>query len=69
MVHPTLLRTPAPQASAATRPLTHGASWVPAGRAKRMLRRLNLWVASNYRPERHYMRGGRTAGAKSLAAG
>jgi hypothetical protein len=37
--------------------------------AKRLLRRLNLWTGSDYRPERHYMRGGRTAGSKSHAAG
>ncbi len=37
--------------------------------AKRLFRRFRLWMDSGYRPERHYMRGGRTAGAKSLVAG
>jgi hypothetical protein len=69
MVHPALLRTSTIPGSAA--------GWSPAGRpgrgpaehAKRLLRRLNRWLAPDYRPEQHYMRGGRTAGAKSLAAG
>jgi hypothetical protein len=42
--------------------------WRPLDPAKRLLRRFRLWADSGYRPERHYMRGGRTAGAKSLAA-
>jgi hypothetical protein len=53
------------------------AGWLPGGHpgrgvqapAKQLLRRFRLWMDSGYRPERHYMRGGRTAGAKSLAAG
>ena len=61
MVHPALLRTHATPAAAARQR--------PPGAAKRLLRRLNRWLAPDYRPERHYMRGGRTAGAKSLATG
>ena len=70
MVHPAQLRFPAARGRAAGLP--PGAD--RAGRAveaaaRKLLRRLNAWWASGYRPERHYMRGGRTAGAKSLAAG
>ena len=69
MVHPALLRTSVPLASRADRPPVHGAFWAPAGFVRKLHRRLTWWMASQYRPERHYMRGGRTAGAKSLAAG
>ncbi len=41
----------------------------PLDAAKRLFRRLHLRLDSGYRPERHYMRGGRTPGAKSLARG
>ena len=69
MLHPALLQVSVAQGSVA--------GWSPAGRsgrsplepAKRLFRRLNRWMDSGYRPERHYMRGGRTAGAKSLAVG
>ena len=54
MIHPALLRT------------TATPSW---GTLERLLRRLNLRKPTGYRPELHYMRGGRTSGAKSLAAG
>ena len=60
MVHPALFRP-----SALSAPVT---GRVPLETAKRLLRGLNRWIAQDYRPERHYMRGGRTAGAKSLAA-
>ena len=61
MVRPAaLLRT-----SAAPAPAAAGR---PQDAAKRLLRSLSRWMAPEYRPERHYMRGGRTAGAKSLAA-
>ena len=69
MVHPALLRFPVPTALAAGRPRTKRSGWVPSEAAKHLFRRLNQSLASGYRPERHYMRGGRTAGAKSLAAG
>lgn len=69
MVHPALLRTSAPPAYKASRPSMHGGFRTLPRYTERWLRRLNLWVASNYRPEQHYMRGGRTAGAKSLPAG
>ena len=70
MAHPALLRTFVAPAAAARRSPAAG----PFGRgllepAKRLLRNLDRWTAPGYRPERHYMRGGRTAGAKSLAAG
>ena len=71
MVHPALLRSPATLAFAAGRPPADrrraGDGTLPEA-AKRLFRRLNRWAAPRYRPERHYMRGGRTAGAKSLAA-
>ncbi len=69
MVQAALLRPPTA--------LAFAAGQAPASRfgrdllapAKRLLSRVNRWVDSGYRPELHYMRGGRTAGAKSLAAG
>ena len=70
MVHPALLRSPATLAFAAGRSSADrrsGAGSLPEA-AKRLVRRLDRWTAPRYRPERHYMRGGRTAGAKSLAA-
>jgi hypothetical protein len=69
MVHPALLRTSTAPGSAARWSPAGSPGWGPAVYAKRLLRRLNRWLAPDYRPERHYMRGGRTAGAKSLAAG
>ena len=69
MVHSAFLRTHAPSVSRAANPPARRGSRALPGYAERLLRRLNLWVASTYRPEQHYMRGGRTAGAKSLAAG
>jgi hypothetical protein len=42
-------------------------SWTPVVPAKGALDALSLWMSYGYRPERHYMRGGRTPGAKSLA--
>jgi hypothetical protein len=38
------------------------------GALERLLRRLNPRKRAGYRPELHYMRGGQTSGAKSLAA-
>ena len=71
MVHPALLRTSTASGSAAGwLPAAAGRSeWSPLDLVKALLRRWNLRMVSGYRPERHYMRGGRTAGAKSLAAG
>ena len=60
MVHPALLRTTAMLSSVGR------AEW---GVLERLLRRLNPRKHAGYRPELHYMRGGRTSGAKSLAAG
>jgi len=69
MAHPALLRVPASLGSAAGWPPEGRRGWRPLDAAKRLLRRCRLWMESGYRPEQHYMRGGRTAGAKSLAAG
>ncbi len=72
MVHPALFRTVAAAGFAPVR--SPAAAARRSGRAlqkpaARMLPRfLEGWAAPGYRPERHYMRGGRTAGAKSLAA-
>jgi hypothetical protein len=60
MVHPALLRTTATPSS-----VGHSGR----GTLERLLRRLNPRKPTGYRPELHYMRGGRTSGAKSLAAG
>ena len=59
MVHPALLRTATPSS-------VGRAGWDVL---ERLLRRLNPRKHAGYRPELHYMRGGRTSGAKSLAAG
>ena len=67
MAHPAYFRTSLVSGYAADRSLAYAPEWKPLEPAKRLLRGLNLWVASGYRPERHYMRGGRTPGAKSLA--
>ncbi len=69
MVHPALLRTSPASGSAAgwSAAVAGRSEWSPLDLAKGLLRRWNRWAASGYRPERHYMRGGRTAGAKSLA--
>ncbi len=69
MLHPALLQVSVAQGSAAAWSPAGRSGWRPLEPAKRLLRRLNRWMDSGYRPERHYMRGGRTAGAKSLAAG
>ena len=69
MVHPALLRTSATSDTAAGRSPAGHSGRRALETAKRLLRRLGRWRASGYRPELHYMRGGRTAGAKSLAAG
>ena len=70
MVHPALLRTSTASGSAAGwLPAAGRSEWSPLDLVKALLRRWNLRMVSGYRPERHYMRGGRTAGAKSLAAG
>ena len=67
MVHPTFLRTSLVSGFPADRPAAYAPEWRPLEPAKRALRRLNLWMASGYRPEKHYMRGGFTPGSKSLA--
>jgi hypothetical protein len=69
MVHPALLRTPTALAFAAGQAPASRSGRDLLAPAKRLLHRVNRWVDSGYRPELHYMRGGRTAGAKSLAAG
>jgi hypothetical protein len=58
MAHPALLRT--------TSPPSWRSGW---DTLERLLRRMNPRKPTGYRPELHYMRGGRTSGAKSLAAG
>ena len=71
MMHPALLRTPAAPAFAVARPPAAAArrpGRAAPERAKRLLHLLSAWTDGGYRPERHYMRGGRTEGAKSLAA-
>ena len=69
MAHPALLRPfGAPVFRGGQRSADRFGSGLAAA-AKRLLRRLNRTAAAGYRPELHYMRGGRTAGAKSLAAG
>ncbi len=68
MLHPALLRTSVAPGSAAGRRPAGRSGWSFPEPAKRLLRRLGDWTAPGYRPELHYMRGGRTAGAKSLAA-
>ena len=67
MVHPAFFRTSLVSGYVADRSSAYVPEWKPLEPAKRLLRSLNLWVGSGYRPERHYMRGGRTPGAKSLA--
>ena len=69
MAHPAFSQIPVASGPAAGWPLGGHPGWKPLDPAKRLLRRFRLWMDSGYRPERHYMRGGRTAGAKSLAAG
>lgn len=69
MVHPALLRTFALPGPAFGRSPVGSSGWRFLGTAKLLLRRLNGRAATGYRPEQHYMRGGRTTGAKSLAAG
>jgi hypothetical protein len=69
MVHPALLRTFATPNSAAGRSPAGRSGWRLLGLAARLFGRPNRRSAKGYRPELHYMRGGRTAGAKSVAAG
>lgn len=67
MAHPTLFSTPFASGFVANGPAAaYAPEWKPLEPAKRLLRRLGRWTGSGYRPELHYMRGGRTAGAKSL---
>lgn len=69
MVHPALLRPSTATAPAAgKRQAERHSAPATLAAAKRLAHRLGLWGAAQYRPELHYMRGGRTAGAKSLAA-
>ncbi len=68
MAHSALLPVPVMPGSAAGWSAADRSGWAPLDSAKKLFRRLNRWMASGYRPERHYMRGGRTPGAKSLAA-
>ena len=68
MLHPALLQVSGMPASAAGWSPAGRSEWRPLEPAKTLFRRLNRWMDSGYRPERHYMRGGRTPGAKSLAA-
>ena len=68
MVHSALLRTSATPGSAAGRSAAGRSKWGT------LERRGGCSAAeprkpAGYRPELHYMRGGRTTGAKSLAAG
>lgn len=69
MVHPALLRTFALPSPAAGRSPADRSGRRLLQTAERLFLRLNRRAAAAYRPELHYMRGGRTAGAKSLAAG
>lgn len=68
MVHPALFRASLVSGFSFERVPTYAPAWKPLEPAKRALRSLNAWMASGYRPELHYMRGGRTFGAKSLSA-
>jgi len=68
MAHPVFLRTSLASGYVADHPVAFAPEWKPLEPAKRLLRRLNPWAAPGYRPELHYMRGGRTPGAKSLSA-
>lgn len=69
MVHPALLRSLSTLGSMAGRAADGRIGRGPGKRAARLLRLLGWPVPQGYRPELHYMRGGRTTGAKSLAAG
>ncbi len=70
MAHPALLQAFVVAGPATVgRPLVDPSAWRPLASANRLLRRAHRWMNTGYRPERHYMRGGRTPGAKSLAAG
>jgi hypothetical protein len=68
MVHSALLRTSAASGYAAVRSAARP-KWGTLERLRRLWRRLNPRKPEGYRPELHYMRGGRTTGAKSLPAG
>lgn len=67
MVHPALFRTALISGYASDRFPAFAPEWKPLEPAKRLLRRVASAMDSSYRPEKHYMRGGRTPGAKSLA--
>ncbi len=67
MAHSALLPVSVMPSSAAGWSLEGRSGWRPLEPAKKLFRRLNDLMAPGYRPERHYMRGGRTAGSKSLA--
>ena len=69
MAHPAFLRASFASGSVADRPAPYPPEWNPLEPALRLFRRLSLRSSHRYRPERHYMRGGRTPGAKSLSAG
>jgi len=69
MDHPAFLRASTTLASKASRWLVGRSGWRPLELAKLLFRRANRGAQKGYRPELHYMRGGRTAGARSLAAG
>jgi hypothetical protein len=70
MMQAALLQAPVVLGPAvAGRPLAGRPAWKLPEPVKRLLRRVHAWTGDGYRPERHYMRGGRTPGAKSLAVG
>jgi hypothetical protein len=69
MVHSALLRTSATPGYAAGWSAAGRLNWGTLERLGRLLWRLNPRKPVGYRPELHYMRGGRTTGAKSLLAG
>ncbi|MBD0274151.1 MAG: hypothetical protein ICV73_19750 [Acetobacteraceae bacterium] len=68
MAHSVFLRTSLAAGYVADHPATHAPEWRPLEPAKRLLQLLNSRIGPGYRPELHYMRGGRTPGAKSLAS-
>jgi hypothetical protein len=69
MVRFARLRTSATSGYAAVRSAAGRPKWGTLEWLTWMLRRLNPRKPAGYRPELHYMRGGRTTGAKSLPAG
>ena len=66
MAHPAYFRTSLVSGYAADRPAAPAVDWKPLDAAGRLFRGFGSRFGSGYRPERHYMRGGRTPGAKSL---